>query len=85
MQLLVTLGVVFLFTYHSPTREFAVRHLELFWVALILIIVTIITLTCCEGVRRTAPHNFIALSLFTIAESYLVGMSTLRFEADLVS
>jgi len=84
IQLLVTLGVVFLFSYHQGTREFAFRHTEMFWVALILMLVTVIALSCCEGVRRTAPHNFIALGLFTLAESYLVGMSTIRFEADLV-
>lgn len=84
VQLIVTLGMIFLFTYHGPTREFAMKNQIVFWLALILVFITIITLSCCEGVRRTAPHNFIALGLFTLGESYMVGMSTLRFESDLV-
>lgn len=78
----VTLGFIFLFGYHEGTREWAIQHMEMFWVAFALMFITIITLSCCEGVRRTSPHNFIALSLFTLAESYLVAMSTMRFSRD---
>lgn len=84
-QLAVTLGFIFFFGYHDGARQWATNHMELFWLALIVVFVTIITITCCEGVRRTSPHNFIALSLFTLAESYMVAMSTLRFSRDDVS
>lgn len=82
VQLAVTLGFIFFFGYHEGARMWAQQHMEMFWVALILMFVTIISLSCCEGVRRTSPHNFIALSLFTLAESYLIAMSTMRFAKD---
>lgn len=53
--------------------------------ALVVMFVTIITISCCEGIRRQSPHNFIILSLFTLAESYLVALSTLRFSQEDVS
>lgn len=31
-------------------------------------------LTCCEKFRRQTPHNYIALMVFTVAESFLVGV-----------
>lgn len=31
-------------------------------------------MACCESVRRTFPMNFIFLALFTLAESFLLGM-----------
>ena len=37
-------------------------------------IVTIIMLTCCENFRRKTPHNYVALMVFTLAESFLVGV-----------
>lgn len=82
VQLAVTLGFIFLFGYHDGAREWATNHIEMFWLALILMFVTIIAISCCEGVRRTSPHNFIALSLFTLAESYMVAMSTMRFARE---
>lgn len=82
--MIFTAGAVTLFTYHDGTREFAKNNLWLLIVALIAMLVTIIMLSCCEGVRRATPHNFIVLSLFTLAEGYLVGMSTMRFPAELV-
>lgn len=40
----------------------------------IVTIVVILALSCCESVRRTSPQNFIALFIFTLAESFLVGV-----------
>lgn len=82
LQLSVTVGFIFLFGYHEPTRQFVSHHFEVAIIALVLMLVTVITLSCCEGVRRQAPTNFIVLGLFTLAESYLVGMSTLRFARE---
>lgn len=85
MQLLVTLGFTFWFGYHQPTRQFALDHPEVAVVAAILTLLIVIELSCNEESRRTAPHNYIALGLFTLAESYLMAMVTLRFGQDLVS
>lgn len=85
MQLSVTVGFIVFFGYHEGAKEWARSHMEFFWLALILVLATIITISCCEGVRRKSPHNFIVLSLFTLGESYLVALSTLRFDHEDVS
>src|SRR5215208_4060603 len=36
--------------------------------------VTMLVLACCGEMRRKTPHNYIALFLFTVAESFLLGM-----------
>lgn len=85
MQLLFTLGVVMAFAHHDATREYAMHNVWLLLVAVVTVFVTLITLSCCEGMRRTSPHNVIFLTIFTIGESILVGYSTLRYPADTVS
>lgn len=84
-MLLCTLGFVLLFVKHDGTREFAAHNFWLFFVALVAVLVTIISLSCCEGVRRTAPTNMIFLAIFTIAESIMVAYATLNYEEDVVS
>lgn len=73
------------FVHHQGTREYAIRNMWPFFVCLILVLVTIITLSCCEGVRRTSPSNMIFLSLFTIGESILVGYCTISYPPDTVN
>lgn len=84
VMLLCTLTCVMLFVHHDASREFAFHNRWLFIVALVAVLVTIISLSCCEGVRRTAPTNMIFLSIFTIAESVMVGYSTLQYDPEVV-
>lgn len=72
------------FVHHDGTRQFAATNTWLFPVCLVLVLVTIISLSCCEGVRRTSPSNLVFLSLFTIGESIMVGYCTLQYDADTV-
>lgn len=83
-MLLCTLSLVMLFAHHHGTREFAAHNFWLFFVALIAVFVTIISLSCCEGVRRTSPTNMIFLSIFTIAESIMVAYATLSYDKEVV-
>ncbi|XP_055311041.1 protein lifeguard 1-like [Sitodiplosis mosellana] len=85
VQLLFTFLVVMACVHHDGTKHFAIKNIGwLFPVTLILVFVTIITLSCCEGVRRTSPTNMIFLSLFTIGESIMVGMATINYPPDTV-
>lgn len=49
------------------------KNLWILFVAVIVELVTIIALSCCEGVRRTHPINLIFMSIFTLSLSVLVG------------
>lgn len=78
-QLLVTFGFVTLFTFHEPTKQFAMQNPALFWIAIAVLLVTMISMACCEGVRRKTPMNFIFLGLFTMAQSFLLGVTASRY------
>jgi len=84
VQLLITFGVICLFVFHKPTSDWAYRHPELFWIAFIVMLVTLISMACCTNVRRKAPMNFIFLFLFTLAESFLLGIISSVYETDVV-
>lgn len=84
IQLSVTLGFIALFVFHRPTNLWVRQHHELFWVAFGIVFVTMIAMACCESVRRTSPLNFIFLSIFTLAESFLLGCMSVVFSPDIV-
>merc|ERR1711872_1010760 len=69
------------FTMES-VKKYSMAHQEMWWIALVLMIVSLISLACCPGVRRKTPHNFIFLGLFTLAEGFMLGTITARYSAD---
>lgn len=84
-QLAISFAFISLCVFHPSTKRFLGTHPELLWVALAILFVTLIAMACCTNVRRTAPMNFIFLGLFTCAQSFMLGMMTIRLPADTVS
>lgn len=84
VQLSITTGFIAWFLFHKPTRDFVQRTPSLFIVAIVMLFVCMIVLACCGEVRRKAPMNFIFLFLFTIAESFVMGVTASNFKADAV-
>jgi FtsH-binding integral membrane protein len=84
VQLLVTLAFISLFTYHEPTKQWAQRNAWLTWVAFAVVIICILSMACCGEVRRKAPMNFIFLGIFTLAESFMLGIVTTVYKAEAV-
>lgn len=82
--MLVTIGFISLFTFHGPTAKWVRVHPEMFWIAFVIMLVTLIAMACCTNVRRKAPMNFIFLTLFTFAQSFLLGISASRFDTEAV-
>ncbi|XP_050351764.1 protein lifeguard 1-like isoform X3 [Nymphalis io] len=80
-QLLVTLTFITLFVYHAPTKLWVQRNPYMFWIAFAVVLVTLIAMACCPSVRRTAPMNFIFLGLFTVAESFLLGVTSSMYDS----
>lgn len=81
MQLVVTMAIVGVFTLET-VKEFSAANPWMWILALVIMLVSLITLACCEGVRRKTPHNFIFLGLFTLAEGFMLGSVTARYSAD---
>ncbi|CAG2105422.1 unnamed protein product, partial [Medioppia subpectinata] len=45
---------------------------------------TMLVLACCGEMRRQTPHNYIALMIFTIAESFLLGIISSLYKYEIV-
>ncbi|XP_014235708.1 protein lifeguard 1 isoform X1 [Trichogramma pretiosum] len=73
LQLLITFGMVALFSFNANAKQFALQHTEIVWICMIVTFVLLIAMACCTNVRRQAPMNFIFLMIFTIAEAVLLG------------
>lgn len=83
-QLLLTGGIIMLFTYYQPLRIYSQRSRWLYWVAFAIMLVCLIAMACCEGVRRQFPTNLIFLGLFTGAEGFMLGTLCARFDAEAI-
>ncbi|XP_071520447.1 protein lifeguard 1 [Panulirus ornatus] len=78
-QLLVTFGMVAVFSLSKDVNTFFRGNPAFFYVALAGTLVCIITLSCCGNVRRRTPHNYIFLGIFTVCEGFLLGTAAASF------
>ncbi len=75
------MAIIGIFTLES-VKLYSAGHPELWILAMVIMFVSLITLACCESVRRKTPHNFIFLGLFTLAEGFMLGTVTARYRTD---
>lgn len=73
VQLLLTLIIVSLFTFHAGVRSFVQHNTWVYFLSYAVFLVTYLSLVCCSGVRRRWPGNFIMLGIFTLSLSYMAG------------
>jgi protein lifeguard len=78
----VSCGFIALFVYHEGTKNFVVQNPSLWIVAFVVMIVTLLALACCESVRRRSPMNIIFLGIFTIAQSFMLGVVSVGFARE---
>lgn len=81
-QLMVSIGVVCLFVFAKPVNEYVRRSVGLFWFAWVGALVVMIVIACCENARRNFPLNFILLGLFTLFESFLLGVVSAHYRVN---
>uniref|UniRef100_A0A2P2HYI3 Protein lifeguard 1-like n=2 Tax=Hirondellea gigas TaxID=1518452 RepID=A0A2P2HYI3_9CRUS len=84
IQLLFTVGVVALFTFHDGLKRFVQRNMWVYFMSYAVFLVTYITLVCCSGVRRKYPGNMIMLAVFTLAMSYMTGTISSFYDTKIV-
>jgi len=84
VQLLITFGFICIFAVPQPVREWSQANTWLLWVAFIVAFVTMMTLACCGDLRRRTPHNYVALMVFTFAESFLLGIISSLYKYEIV-
>ena len=95
VQLLVTFGTVALFNQSSGIQDLFLENdgsnsigntacCVVFAVSAITVLVIILAMTCVKTLRVAVPINFIMLSVFTIAESLLLGLACMLRQGEVV-
>lgn len=79
-QLVITIAIIALFTFHKPTKLYAQEHSWILIVGVVFTLVCIICMVCCVEVRRNYPMNFIFLFIFTCAEGLLLGVTSSLYD-----
>ncbi|XP_028659703.1 protein lifeguard 2a isoform X1 [Erpetoichthys calabaricus] len=74
VQLMVTFGVVALFTFCEQVKQFVQFNRILYLASYITFMGTYLALVCSTNARRRYPTNLILLGVFTLAMSYMAGM-----------
>ncbi|KAK4471718.1 hypothetical protein MN116_005120 [Schistosoma mekongi] len=73
VQLLFTFGIVCVFCLVIPVRNWIRRNPWFYYLAYAVFLVTYLVLGCIVSVRRKVPGNYICLTVFTLALSYMAG------------
>jgi FtsH-binding integral membrane protein len=82
MQLIVTWAGVFTTAYNEPVREYLLSTIWLLIIAVIISLVSCYALVCYPPLATRVPTNFILLTIFTLAESYLVSTLTAAYSSE---
>ncbi|XP_048724740.2 protein lifeguard 3 isoform X1 [Caretta caretta] len=73
IQLLVTVGIIAVFTFVSPVRTFVQGNVIVYYASYAVFLVSYLVLACCPGPRRCFPCNLILLAIFTLAMAFMTG------------
>ncbi|NXC02038.1 LFG3 protein, partial [Orthonyx spaldingii] len=84
LQLLVTVGIIAVFTFVHPVRSFVQRNAAIYYASYAVFLVTYLVLACCQGPRRRFPWNIILLSIFTLAMGLMTGTIASMYQTKAV-
>ncbi|CAH8526524.1 unnamed protein product [Heterobilharzia americana] len=83
-QLLVTSAFICTFLFSYRVKKWVARNSWFYYLSYATFLCTYIALVCCPSVRRRYPGNVIALSVFTLAFSYMTGTITSYYDTQSV-
>lgn len=84
MQLGFTIGIIAIFTYNLEVKKWVRVHPQLWIISLVISVGCAIALSCCGNLRRQYPLNFILLGVFTLCESFVLGVVASRYNTEIV-
>ena len=64
--------------------RFVMQNSWFMWVTMGVMLVCLLSMVCCESVRRKSPINFIFLFIFTICEGLMLGTLATFYSVDAV-
>uniref|UniRef100_A0A672PEH6 Protein lifeguard 1-like n=1 Tax=Sinocyclocheilus grahami TaxID=75366 RepID=A0A672PEH6_SINGR len=84
LQLAVTCGFVAVFTFEPHVKLFVMQNAWTYLAGYVVFLVPYLVILCCGEFRRKHPWNLIALSILTLAMSYMVGVISSFYDTDVV-
>lgn len=86
IQLLATSIVIALMVLNDDSKRYFKSSSGAGWlmIAMIVMIITLLVLTCVESARRSTPLNFILLSIMTGAYSIVAGVMSCQYQTTVV-
>lgn len=84
VQLSITVAFAVICFKTGAIKQYLRQHSWPFWLAWSLALVTVLILCFSTKARRTHPYNLMTLGLFTLAQSFLVGMITSFYDSRVV-
>lgn len=73
-QLAISTSFIAFFVFNDSVRMYAQRSPGLMLVSFLVTIICLFAMSCCESARRTPPTNYVFLFIFTVAESFMLGV-----------
>ncbi|ALC45549.1 CG9722 [Drosophila busckii] len=83
-QLLFTFAVISLFLSCNHLKRYVQLNQWLLWLAMGIMLITLIALMCCQAARRRTPTNYICLGAFTAAQSFMLAIAASHFDLNSV-
>jgi len=65
-------------------KRYVQQNRWVYYTSMVVMIVCLLSMVCCESVRRKTPTNFIFLSIFTACEGVMLGTVSTFYEVDAV-
>ena len=84
LQMLVTASIVLMVISIESLKGFFIQNSWILWLFMIGTLIVMIVLACCESVARKHPINIILLMVFTVMESFLIGVISTRYKTDTI-
>lgn len=76
------MAFIALFVYNEPAKLWTINNPWIATLSFITMFAVLIVMACCGDIRRKTPHNFIFLALFTVAQGLMLGIFTIRYDAQ---
>jgi len=83
-QLVLTGAVIATFMFVDPVKAYVQTNMWVYYSSMAVMFVCLISMACCESVRRKFPTNFIFLGVFTLCEGVMLGTLSTFYDVDAV-
>jgi len=83
-QLALTGAVISTFMFVGSVKSYVQRNMWVYYTSMGVMLVCLLSMACCDSVRRKFPTNFIFLGIFTFCEGVMLGTVATFYDVDAV-